>query len=446
MWKNKVIWSEGMFLQTQHFQQQERYLANMLDQTSRSLHSFAWGFSELVIDRAALARGQLGIHSARGILPDGTSFAFPLHDPIPATVDIPPGTKNSMVHLAIPLERDSEPSATIDLPRQPSMHRYTASIVELRDSNEGFTESAEVPVGRLNLRLLQGPGQENGFARLGVARVIERKADGQVVLDAAYIPPVLAVRAASALHGWLNELRGLVFQRSEVLAQRLTQPGRGGMAEVADFLLLLIVNRYSSLLGHLANVPDLHPERFYSLCLELAGELSSFGNERRLVRELPPYNHDDLENCFQPLILQLRLALSMVLEQTAVPIELHDRKYGVRVAVINDKQLLSTASFVLAVNADLPGEAVRLRFPTQTKIGTIERIRDLVNLQLPGVPLRALPVAPRQIPYHAGFAYFELDKHHEMWRQLSTSGGMAMHIAGEFPGLELELWAIKGNA
>jgi type VI secretion system protein ImpJ len=30
-----------------------------------------------------------------------------------------------------------------------------------------------------------------------------------------------------------------------------------------------------------------------------------------------------------------------------------------------------------------------------------------------------------------------------MWKQLETSGGLAMHIAGEFPGLELELWAIR---
>jgi type VI secretion system protein ImpJ len=30
-----------------------------------------------------------------------------------------------------------------------------------------------------------------------------------------------------------------------------------------------------------------------------------------------------------------------------------------------------------------------------------------------------------------------------MWKQLETSGGLAMHIAGDFPGLELEFWAIR---
>ena len=118
-------------------------------------------------------------------------------------------------------------------------------------------------------------------------------------------------------------------------------------------------------------------------------------------------------------------------------------QYGVRVAVVPDLELLRSAVFVLAVNAQMPGEALRLRFPGQVKIGPVERIRDLVNLALPGIALRALPVAPRQIPFHAGFNYFELERGGELWKQLQQSGGLALHIAGDFPGLEIECWAIR---
>jgi type VI secretion system protein ImpJ len=55
-----------------------------------------------------------------------------------------------------------------------------------------------------------------------------------------------------------------------------------------------------------------------------------------------------------------------------------------------------------------------------------------------------MPVAPPGIPYHAGFAYFELEtRGSDLWKQLETSGGLAIHIAGDFPGLELELWAVR---
>ena len=80
----------------------------------------------------------------------------------------------------------------------------------------------------------------------------------------------------------------------------------------------------------------------------------------------------------------------------------------------------------------------------QIKIGPVERIRDLVNLNLPGIALRSLPVAPRQIPYHAGFLYFELDRAGDLWKVTEQSRALAMHIAGEFPGLELEFWAVRG--
>ena len=89
---------------------------------------------------------------------------------------------------------------------------------------------------------------------------------------------------------------------------------------------------------------------------------------------------------------------------------------------------------------------LRRRFPAQLKIGPVEKIRDLVTLQLPGVPVSPLPVAPRQIPFHTGFAYFELDQNNELWEQLKSSGGLAMHVAGEFPGLAMELKSRSGRA
>jgi type VI secretion system protein ImpJ len=39
--------------------------------------------------------------------------------------------------------------------------------------------------------------------------------------------------------------------------------------------------------------------------------------------------------------------------------------------------------------------------------------------------------------------YFELDQANELWSQLKTSGGVGMHLAGEFPGLKMEFWAIR---
>ena len=56
---------------------------------------------------------------------------------------------------------------------------------------------------------------------------------------------------------------------------------------------------------------------------------------------------------------------------------------------------------------------------------------------------RSLAVDPRQLPFHAGFHYFALDRNGDLWKQLERIGSLALHVAGDFPGIELELWAIR---
>jgi type VI secretion system protein ImpJ len=133
----------------------------------------------------------------------------------------------------------------------------------------------------------------------------------------------------------------------------------------------------------------------------------------------------------------------MELEQNSIQIPLSKPKFGVYGAKRPDLKLLEDAIFVLAANAQVSPELMRSHFPPQVKIGPVEEIQQLVRAALPGITIHPLPVAPRQIPFHAGFSYFELNKQSELWKKMAASGGFAIHIGGNFPGLELEFWAIK---
>lgn len=443
-WHNKVVWTEGMFLQPQHFQQHDRYIEYQMRQRLMALLGYGWGFVSVSIDDAALALGKISLNSAQGLLPDGTAFSVPGNDAAPPAIDIPMDVRNERVVLALSLQRPGIVESDAEQAGGSMGTRYTVAEVQVGDSNTNVDRDAAVQIGRVSLKLMLERDAAEGYAALGLARVVERRADNKLVLDAQYIPPMLHAPGHPILDGYAREICGLLHQRGEALGARLAQPGRGGVAEIADFLFLEAVNRAEPAFTQLAQRSVLHPEALYSACLGLAGNLATF-RERRRPPAFPEYQHDELARCFKAVMDDLRQSLSMVMEQTAIPIELQDRKYGIRVAIIADVELQRNANFVLAVAAQLPGEALRARFPTQVKIGPVERIRDLVNLQLPGVGLRPLPVAPRQIPYHAGFSYFELEtRNNELWKQLESSGGLAMHIAGEFPGIELEFWAIRG--
>lgn len=439
---DKVVWTQGMFLLPHHFQQETRYLETLLDRRVRLLGPHGWGFCELALDESLLPQGRIGLLRASGVLPDGTPFQLPQADLAPPVLELPADTHDELVCLAAPLAREGVDEVDFDAAEPGPAQRYRIVDQALRDRTASADEPEPVQTAALCLRLVRARDLGDGQAALGVVRVLERRSDRQLVLDRAYVAPQTRLDASGQLAAMAMLLHGLVRQRAEALAARMGQLAQG-LSELADFLMLQALNRDEPLFRQHARAPHAHPEQLHRDCLQLAGTLASFAADTRLVREYPLYRHDDLQGSFAPLLDDLRAMLSVVLQRHAQQIELTDRSHGVRTAVLADAELLRSGALVLAVHAQLPVEQLRQRFPAQSKLGPVDRIRDLVNLQLPGVALRALPVAPRQLPFHAGYHYFELDRGGELWKQLERSGSLALHVAGEFPGLELELWAIR---
>ncbi len=440
--RSKVVWSEGLFLRPQHFQQHDRYLERLLHLRSAALRGHGWGFSELRIDRDLLRLGKLGISAAQGVFPDGTPFSMPDDDPLPDPVEIDEKIRDQIVLLGLPVQQAE--SQEIDLAGSGDvLARYECMELEVRDVSSSSSAAAPMQVGGLKTRLLLGSEDHSGYVTIPLAHIVEAKVDKHVVLQDSFIPSVCNVKAAGVLDAFTNEFLGMLHQRGEALSARVSATGRGGAAEIADFLLLQVVNRLQPLMQHLAAEGNLHPEDLYRCCLMAAGELATFTHASKRSAEFPAYTHDDLRASFEPVIGAIRESLSAVLETTATAIPLKAKQYGISVATVGDRNLLTSATFILAVNADVPAEALRSQFPMHIKIGSVEKIRELVNLSLPGIQITPLPVAPRQIPYHSGFAYFQLDRSNELWAQLVESGGLAIHVAGEFPGLQMEFWAIK---
>jgi type VI secretion system protein ImpJ len=443
-WENKVVWTEGLFLQPQHFQQQERYFERLVRTSTAGLRPFSWGLTQLELDTDLLTLGKFAVRAVAGILPDGTPFSAPSDCDHPRPIDLPEAARNAVVYLLLPTRQpggmETAPAEQVE-----TVARYVAAEQEAHDTNAGYQGAATLPIGKLRLRYALEGEARSGYAAVGLARIVEMRADKSVVLDEAFIPPVLVSSASGVLSGFINQLQGLLHHRSEALAGRVSETATRGAAEIADYLLLQLCNRYEPLVTHLAaTVGQLHPEQFYQLAVSLAGELATFTETRKRPAAFPPYRHEDLQATFRPVFAALRQALSAVLEQTAVPIPLQERKFGIRVGPILDRSLVTDATWVLAVKAQVPAETLRRGFPNQVKIGPVEQIRELINVALPGIAVRALPVAPRQLPYYAGTSYFELDRNSPYWAALARSGGIAIHLTGDVPGLEMECWAIRG--
>lgn len=439
---NKVVWSEGMFLNPQHFQQQERYIENYVSGKCSAFGAYGWGVQEFTVDHELLKLGKLSVINAKGVFPDGTPFNFPDVDDPPPVLEVPANSHDMLVYLAVPVKRPGAVDVLSDDDTQ-GMARYVSTKAQIRDVTIDGGDTIVIDVGKLRIRLLYNTDDLSGYACIGIVRISESREDKNVLLDDQYIPTCLDISASQRLNGFLSELIGLLHHRGESISGRLADTNRGGTAEIADYMLLQLVNRLEPLASHLSKIQGLHPLDLFTESVQMVGELSTFVSKSKRPPPFPGYLHDDLQQTFAPVISSLRQCLSMVYEQTAVGLSLVEKKYGIRVAQIQDRTLLTTAMFVLAVRADVQENTLRSHLPAQMKIGPVERIRQLVNAAMPGIPIKALPVAPRQIPYHSGFSYFELERNTPFWKELHHSGGFAVHVGGDFPGLELEFWAIR---
>ncbi|WP_346208734.1 type VI secretion system baseplate subunit TssK [Aeromonas salmonicida] len=441
--RNRVIWREGLFIKPQHFQQQQRHSEYALHARLSALSDYFYGLQSLAINEDYLGFGRIALVGATGILPDGTVFNIPNDDVLPAPLEITDASvANQKVYLALPLSVNgvNEVNQGGQVATRLQAHRH-----DVRDLHSEGGDVVSLEVGRVSLRLMLEREDRSAYASLAIARILDKRPDGGLVLDPNFMPCSISVSAIPTLKRFLGESAGLVAERARSLSLRIAAPGQQGVADVAEFMMLQLLNRAQPQLSHLARLGTLHPERLHEALVQICGELMTFTDESRLPPEFPAYRHDDQQVSFEPVMLALRQALSTVLSPRAVSIQLRKHQYGVMVAMVNESELMQSADFVLAVRARMPQEQLRKQLLQQTKVASSDKIRELISLQLPGIPLLPLPVAPRQLPYHAGYSYFQLDRQSPAWQMLAVSNTLAFHIAGDFPELDMQLWAIRSQ-
>jgi len=443
---NKVAWTEGMFIRPHHFQQQDRYVEYVARARFEALQSYGFGFLRCKIENSLLAIGKVGLEYCQGIFSEGTVFDCPAEHALPAPLTIPSACTNEIVYLGLPLRQSGIPEIT-SLQNEHPLARYAIQESAVYDESAMLQDSASIAVAELRPRLMIGKENAAQFTLIPVARVIEKLSDGKVILDEHFIPPCLSCHAFPRLSNFISEAAALLEQRSQSLSNRIGDINRSaGVNAIADFLLLQLAHRYLPVLHHFSNKSLVHPEQFYLVLIELLGSLQTFQKNRHETGyPIPVYQHEALHETFNALIQALRECLLNVVEPMAQAIPLHVEDYGITVGVVHDLSLFERSEIILAVNAnEIPTETLISRFSTQIKVGPTDHIHQLVNLQLPGMGLRLLPVAPVQMPFNAQLTYFQLLPEGPLWEEVQATGGIAIHTSGELSRLKFELWIIRG--
>lgn len=441
-WYSKVLWSEGLFLRPHHLQQSDRYVEHFVERRVGQITPYPWGFSSLEIDSDLAQQSKFALRRGAGVMPDGTPFDFPADSPIPDPIDIPETAAGQIAWLSLPLAAPN--TNEIDDRVTDSASRYVRGSEMFIDSTSALRIEEEIDIAHPRLAFELRRTSKAGYVSLGIARVLEVR-DKNVLFDEKFIPPMLVCSAHPVIEGWINRIVGWIDNKLEELSRFAADPGAGGGLQSVDYLILQLLNRQIPVLKHFARSRFVHPERLFDELLRLAGELATFATRERRAHDYPAYDHDDLENVFAPLIRDIQDFLSAQLGRRAIRLEIIERARNAFVSPIRDRSLFRNATFILEVAAQRPLIEIQQEFPHLFKVGPNTKMNEIVHAHLPGVPLVHLPTPPPHIRAITDHVYFFLDRKSVLWPDFSVASSIGMHFSGDWPELELELWAILEN-
>lgn len=429
---NKVVWTEGLLLSPQHFQQQDRHFDYLIKQQVMHHHAYYWGIIDYKIDTELLKMGKISLSSCRAIMNDGTYISAPEHTAAPPIIDIQPGTSNITVYLGMPTRQVDEKKTGIN-----------HTVIDIYDNASNNHQQAEIQIEILPIKLLTENDLRTGYLCVKIANIKECRADTGIVLDEDFIPSCININASEKLQKFHQEIIAMLQHRSKILAQQITQATQTVTVETTDYLLLGAINANQPCIQHLAHLPHCHPEKLYLHLIHLLGELTTYTQKDKYCATYPIYQHNDLQATFSSLMTALREALSVIIDQQLIFIPFEKRAYGIFVATINDKSLLHDADFILAVHSELPKDKITVELPLQIKIASTEQIREIISRALPGIKIKPLFNLPPNLPFSIDTVYFSIDQESHFWEELNHASGFAIQLNREYLDCDIKCWAMR---
>jgi type VI secretion system protein ImpJ len=438
-----VLWSEGLFLRPQHFQQQDRYHEARLNQTASALHPYSWGVRRLAIDHESLKADVLRIDELSVIFPDGEVYRAPDSDALPLQVrlsELAPAVQSVTYHAALP---SLKPHGGNCGPEARSDARY---VRHERDTQDLFTQAAAAPVGYLKktVRLVSELDPLEAYESFPLVR-LRRVATGGFEVDPSFTPPSMTIEGAPGMYTQLARLMEKLLAKVNALYGHLREPSknvveiRGG--DMSSFWLLHTSSTGYAALAHYLNHPELHPERLFSELLTLAGGLMTYSRTHKL-EDLPSYVHADPGPAFARIDEIIRDLLDTVISSKYFSIALRHDRPSYHLGTLDSGKINGQTSLYLAVSADMPALQLVEIVPLRFKIGAPEDVDKFVLSAMPGVKLVHAPQVPAAMPLRPDTCYFVLENKGILYENMLKAQAISIYVPNGIRDLKLELIAI----
>jgi len=454
-----LFWHQGLFLQPQHFQLNDRYHQALMTPLLQLANPHFWGTAKLDIQQASLGTRQFSLTNAEVVFSDLTHVVFPGNALITARsfdevwTD---GSKPFQVYIGMKKWRENGENVTV-LPGLDNLSDVTTRYVASTDAEEVkdlYHDGLPAKIKRLYYVLKifwETEIDQLGDYELVPLALLERSGDA-VELSEQYIPPCLSITGSNVLLKIIKEIKDQISSRGRQLESYKRDRGihtaEFGARDMVYLLALRSLNRYAPLLIHFIETQTVHPWKVYGLLKQLVGDLSSFSEQITMMGELEDgtpliqrYDHRNLWECFfgiQSIITR------MLDEITAGP------EYAIQ--LLSDGTFFSAElppamfdgknHFYLVLSTETEVESFIQTVSTISKLGSRETLPLLIARSLPGIGLDHLAAPPQELPRRANSIYFRVDHHNDLWAKVQNKNNLALYWDTAPDDLKIELMAV----
>lgn len=460
MYNNPVFWEQGLFLQPQHLQLEQRQYQVGMGDILQLLQPWFWGVRRLEVNETALGSGILELNALELFLPSGERVA--LHD----NATLPPRSFQQVwttpeVPLLVsvglsPFRNEGNNVAQTDFPGEASdQFRFTTPLSPDQFADmHGDGPRADVRTLRYNLRLCFGD-EGADMERFPVARLLR---DGErVLVDTHFAPPCVDMNAVPPLVTLVRDVRDTLLSRSKQLEEYKIIPGEtkeynstalSSLQGVTLFSLLSVLCRHAPNLEQLLSVPAVHPWTVYGALCRLVGELSVFsgtfsplGETLQGEKVLPSYDHQNLYECYAAATAIISRLVDTLVVGPAYTFVLEPRN-GVLGTVMPQEARSNAYAYWLLLRTSqrkhLEEQVVRLG-----KLAPTPALAGIMARALPGIRLTPADQPPAGLPRRPDTLYFMIDQADSLWRQVLQHGEVAFVLPGQPEDMLAQLTIIQ---
>ena len=440
-----ILWHQGLFLQPQHFQQNDKFLKSLITPHNKYHTPFFWGCNKISVQDSSLTQRIIEIDNCELIFQDGTWVQYPGNAYIQS---------RSFEDISFDIEGDKPLTVYIGIKKWDDYEKNVSSIEET-DSLDAVGTRCVSYVEPESIKDVHEGGDTANIRKMSYIvkifwdieidkfndylfmPILQLELDEEKInISKKFVAPCFLLSGSDVLMQILKDLRENMISRCRVFESYKLSQGFQSSDFDAHFIPHLLVlnslNRSLPVLNHIIENSDFHPQEVYKNLRQIVGELSTFSNRINALGQLsdgtsllPEYNHEQLFHCFneiQLLIGELLKGISVAGESVFSM----TREGDYFRARIPAEEFRDSYMYFLVLKSSDESEKIINDLHNLVKIGTKDNIGSMISRALPGVPVRHRLVPPPGMPKRAGLHYFRIDSKHHLFEEIKRAGDITL--------------------